>query len=275
MIWGGPPLNQILRYNRRRMSLAANTDNMDEYSKSVTIIRDGFGTIYNVLQERQKFRAAAPRVGEGSLKYLERLATNSKNCEFEKYSAEDSIIDQFIEKCLDGDVKRRLLTEVKLDLRKLVLIVKQMKELEEARKPVPGHPTLGDNVEVEKTERIRAKDHTEMQVNVHYKTEEEKAVLERQSAIEAAKFQGKYPSLDTVFTGLQKIRNKERPKNYKIDQFFYTNTDNEEIRIPDKKDECTYCNSKGHFETACIKKIRELSTKKSYSIAELKALKTE
>ena len=49
----------------------------------------------------------------------------------------------------------------------------------------------------------------------------------------------RFPSVTrnpTIILGLQKIRNKERPKNYKIDQFFYTNSDNEEIKIPDKKD---------------------------------------
>lgn len=150
-----------------------------------------------------------------------------------------------------------------------------MKELEDARKPQTVAEVNGSHGEADRKQRVKPKDHTEMQVEVHYKTSEEKEELDRQAALEAAKFRGTYPSLDTVFTGLQKIRNKERPKNYKIDQFFYTNSDNEEIKIPDKKDECTYCNSKGHFESACLKKIRELSTKKSYSIAELKALKAE
>jgi len=74
----------------------------------------------NLTFERSKFRTATPLTGESSQSFITRLRSLANTCEFDKYSKESAIVDQFIEKTESQSLRRQLLRQTNLTLADLL-----------------------------------------------------------------------------------------------------------------------------------------------------------
>ena len=74
----------------------------------------------NLTFERNTFRCLTPQSDESNVHFITRLKTQSLKCDFNNYSSDHAICDQFIEKCQDKKLRRKLLSDSKLTLDKLI-----------------------------------------------------------------------------------------------------------------------------------------------------------
>ena len=88
------------------------------------LLYDYFLPKKNLTFERSKFRAAVQKTGQGFMEYLTELKELRTGCEFDKYTPETAVIDQFIEKCSSARLRKQLLGTIDLTLDKLTTMAR-------------------------------------------------------------------------------------------------------------------------------------------------------
>mgnify|MGYP001951249056 CR=1 FL=1 len=73
-------------------------DTNDSFTEAKKLFDTYFLPKKNLTFERSKFRAAVQLQGESAQAFVTRLRSLAKSCEFDQYSTNSAIIDQFIEK---------------------------------------------------------------------------------------------------------------------------------------------------------------------------------
>ena len=96
----------------------------DHYNNAVKLLDDYFLPKKNLTFERSKFRAAVQKTGQGFMEYLTELKELRTGCEFDKYTPETAVIDQFIEKCSSARLRKQLLGTIDLTLDKLTTMAR-------------------------------------------------------------------------------------------------------------------------------------------------------
>lgn len=110
-------------------------DTEDHFKKAVKLLDAYYLPQKNVTFERSKFRAAVQRTGQGFMEYITELKELKSGCDFENYTADSAIIDQFIEKCSSTRLRKQLLGTAELTLTKLTALARG-EELSEKRAEV-------------------------------------------------------------------------------------------------------------------------------------------
>ena len=100
---------------RKIHSTLDNTDG-DTYEKSKTALDAYFQTKINLTFERNRFRNTSQQSGESARTFITRLKEAVTNCNFDDYSDNAAVIDQFLEKTDNSRLRRRLLNEDNLTL---------------------------------------------------------------------------------------------------------------------------------------------------------------
>lgn len=90
----------------------------DVYEAAKTVLNAHFAPKVNFTYERHVFRSITQEQGESHDRFLVRLKQQAKNCNF-KDNEDDQIIDQVIEKCVSGKLRRQLLVKEDLTLGKV------------------------------------------------------------------------------------------------------------------------------------------------------------
>ena len=88
-------------------------DTEETYEHTKEVLQAHFKLTRNITYERHKFRSIVQNVGDTSLVFITRLRESTQKCDFDKYSPEEAMIDQFIEKCAAPKLRRYLLKESK------------------------------------------------------------------------------------------------------------------------------------------------------------------
>jgi hypothetical protein len=96
----------------------ANTGN--DYDTAKTKLNEYFTPKCNLAYERHVFHCAVQVSKEPISRYVTRLKKLAQTCEFDKYSTDEAIKDQVIDKCSSSHLRRRLLRESKLTLEELL-----------------------------------------------------------------------------------------------------------------------------------------------------------
>ena len=112
-------------------------DTGEDFNSAKAALDEYFKGKKNVVYERHKFRRTIQNCGETVKAYVTRLVELARRCEFEKYTPEDAVIDQVIEHCKSGKLRRKALSEEKkLKLEKLVTMASTMEITEEQAKEI-------------------------------------------------------------------------------------------------------------------------------------------
>ena len=90
------------------------------YEDAVTLLNTYFEEKRNNTFERHVFRNISQNEEESAKEFMLRLKEQSKKCEFNKYSEESALVDQFVEKCTSSKLRRKLLQDSDLNLEKLL-----------------------------------------------------------------------------------------------------------------------------------------------------------
>lgn len=98
----------------------------------------------NTTFERFKFNGTKLIHGENTLSYITRLKKLAKSCDFDQYSAEDAIVDHFINTCASNTIRRKLLSQENLDLDTLLKISSTSELVENQAKFMEGGNTSGE-----------------------------------------------------------------------------------------------------------------------------------
>ena len=139
-------------------------DPNDTFKSAVTVLSQHFTQKKNLAFERYKFRSASQLNGESMKCYITRLRDLSKHCKFDDYSISDAIMDQVIEKCWSGELRKKPLSESNLNVEKVICLAttredveKQVKVLErqEVIHEVKNYTNSSDNNSVVKGEESR------------------------------------------------------------------------------------------------------------------------
>ena len=101
-------------------------DDKKTYEAAVTLFDAYFEEKRNNTVERHVFRNISQNEEESAKEFMLRLKEQSKKCEFDKYSEESALVDQFVEKCNSSKLRRKLLQESKLGLEKLIEVATAM-----------------------------------------------------------------------------------------------------------------------------------------------------
>ena len=97
---------------------------IDPYQKSIDALKNHFEPKLNITYERNKFRNEKQLEMEQSADFIARLRKLAQTCNFDNYSSEQAIVDQYIETCTSSKLRRRLLKEDGLTVAKLLEIAK-------------------------------------------------------------------------------------------------------------------------------------------------------
>ena len=92
----------------------------ETYNETRNQFEEYFHGKINLTFERNTFRCLTPQSDESNVHFITRLKTQSLKCDFNNYSSDHAICDQFIEKCQDKKLRRELLSDSKLTLDKLI-----------------------------------------------------------------------------------------------------------------------------------------------------------
>ena len=99
-------------------------DTLEDYGENYDVTKELFERYFdskvNLTFERNKFRSLVPEPGESALSYITRLKEQAIKCNFDEYSTDSAVCDQYTEKCRDGKVRRKLLADPKLNLERLL-----------------------------------------------------------------------------------------------------------------------------------------------------------
>lgn len=95
-------------------------DEDDNYNITKGLFNEHFKSKRNYTFERFKFRKLTPTSEESAVHYITRLKAQALMCNFDQYTTEDAICDQYIEKCQDSKLQARLLSDSKLNTDRLV-----------------------------------------------------------------------------------------------------------------------------------------------------------
>jgi hypothetical protein len=91
------------------------------YKETIELLNKHFEIDKNITYERHKFRSRSQNQNESTVSYITELRRLAKSCQFDEYSSEEAIIDQFIENCQSTKLRRQLLKESKkLTLAKVI-----------------------------------------------------------------------------------------------------------------------------------------------------------
>jgi len=96
-------------------------DKGTSFDDSKTLLDAYFLPKKNLTFERSKFRSTVQAVGETSQTFLTRLRSLAMSCDFNNYSSDAAIIDQFIERTTSQPLRRQLLRTSNLTLPDLVM----------------------------------------------------------------------------------------------------------------------------------------------------------
>ena len=102
------------------------SDTGEDFSTAVHNLTEYFRPQQNVSFERHTFRLAAQEPSETITTYVTRLRQLAKTCEFDKYSPDEAIKDQVIDRCSSPQLRRRLLRETGLDIDSMLRIAKSL-----------------------------------------------------------------------------------------------------------------------------------------------------
>ena len=91
---GGPELRRIWKTVKPNPA-----ETTEIYAKAIKLLDSYFLPKKNLTFERSKFRAAVQREGQGFMDYVTELKELRAGCEFDKYTEDTAVIDQFIERC--------------------------------------------------------------------------------------------------------------------------------------------------------------------------------
>ena len=95
-------------------------DTEDSFETTLGLLNTYFESKINLTYERNRFRSLTPEGGESTLHFITRLKHQALKCNFDEYTSDDAICDQYIEKCHDGRLRRKLLTDPKLSIDRLI-----------------------------------------------------------------------------------------------------------------------------------------------------------
>ena len=105
------------------------------YKKSIALLDTYFLPKKNLTFERSKFRAAVQREGQGFMDYITELKELRAGCEFENYTEDSAVIDQFIERCSSAKLRKHLLGVADLTM-DVLMTVARGEELSDKRAEV-------------------------------------------------------------------------------------------------------------------------------------------
>ena len=89
-------------------------DEDETYDATKKLFNEHFRSKRNYTFERFKFRRLTPHSDESAIHFITRLKSQALMCNFEEYTPDDAICDQFIEKCRDSKLQGRLLSDSEL-----------------------------------------------------------------------------------------------------------------------------------------------------------------
>ena len=102
------------------------TDTDKTFESTSTILTNYFSEKKNISFERFQFHSVSKQENENFKSYIIRLKKLAVSCDFENYSTEHAIVDKFIGSCGSSTLRRKLLSEEKLDLEQVVKIATTM-----------------------------------------------------------------------------------------------------------------------------------------------------
>ena len=106
-------------------------DTGNSFDVTKTLLDSHFEEKRSTTYERYKMRQRKPENNETSAAYITELKKLAKHCKFDEYSADDAIIDQFIEHCKSSKLRRNLLkSEKKLTLSDVSKIANLQEQIE-------------------------------------------------------------------------------------------------------------------------------------------------
>ena len=97
---------------------------IDPYKVSVAALKDHFEPNLNATYERHKFRTERQLENEQTCDFVSRLRKLAQTCDFDNYSTEQAIVDQYIETCTSSKLRRQLLKETDVNMKKLMDVAK-------------------------------------------------------------------------------------------------------------------------------------------------------
>ena len=127
---GGPELRRIWKTVKPNPA-----ETTEIYAKAIKLLDSYFLPKKNLTFERSKFRAAVQREGQGFMDYVTELKELRAGCEFDKYTEDTAVIDQFIERCSSAKLRKHLLGIADLTLDQLMTMARG-EELSEKRAEV-------------------------------------------------------------------------------------------------------------------------------------------
>ena len=117
----------------------------EDYDAAIKVLDEQFLVKKNIAFERHVFRQTMQNVGESIDNYVMRLKSMVKSCEFDKYSNDEAIKDQLIDKCTSKRLRRSLLKEPNLTLEKAREIARIMEATEEQAAAIEENSTIAVN----------------------------------------------------------------------------------------------------------------------------------
>ena len=84
-------------------------DTSETYKETHARLEAYFATRTNKTYERHVFRGIEQKGEESAKTFLVRLREQSARCDFDNYSEEQAVADQFVEKCSSQRLRRKLL----------------------------------------------------------------------------------------------------------------------------------------------------------------------
>lgn len=205
------------------------------YEKALKELDKYFEVKVNYTFQRNIFRNLNQNQGESSRAYITRLKTQAIKCDFNNYSAESAVVDQYITTISSSALRRRLLSEKDLNLDKLMEIV------------------LTQEVSSAQACAMESKIVSEETVNKIGFTKK------KYSASSSNFKKQNYNSSSSNFSKTKFPQNTNRPfvkSCYGCGQKDHFHGSEE---CPAKGKKCSFCNLPNHFETQCLIKKRNES----------------
>ena len=161
----------------------------EDYESAIKALDTYFSPQKNVIYERHIFRQLAQQSDETIDSFVTRLKMHVKHCDYDKYSNDEAIRDQIIDKCISKKLRRRLLCESELTLQTAKKIARSMETSDKQAKTMENDQlsTAVVNVVKHKPEQHHPDSRVEPMTNVN--AEQETASVMRLQTYTKRKFQ--------------------------------------------------------------------------------------
>ena len=105
-------------------------DELETYKNTKDLLAKYFDDKVNLIYQRHVFRQIKQESNESSKAFITRLKEQSCKCNYDEYSEDQALIDQYVETCNSNRLRKKLLLEKDLTLDKIVNIASTMEAVE-------------------------------------------------------------------------------------------------------------------------------------------------